>query len=224
MAAAMLSSTFLGKAVAPVRSQRQVSNGSVTVMAMQPNWCPGRPRPAYLNGSIAGDYGFDPAQLGKDPATLVRFQEAELIHGRWAMLGAAGVIAVEAGGYGDWLSAISAEQQTYLGTPVPFGPAIVGGVVVVAMAFTEAKRNEQTDPAKRCYPGGNFDPFGLSKGEDFETNKLKEIKNGRVAMLAMLGFFAQTSTGTTPLANLAAHQADPWHVNVSINAEAIPFL
>jgi hypothetical protein len=47
---------------------------------------------------------------------------------------------------------------------------------------------------------------------------------GRVAMLAMLGFFAQTSTGTTPLANLAAHLSDPWHINVSVNAEAIPFL
>jgi hypothetical protein len=36
----------------------------------------------------------------------------------WIPLVQAGVIAVEAGGYGDWLSAISASQQTYLGTPV----------------------------------------------------------------------------------------------------------
>jgi len=43
-------------------------------------------------------------------------------------------------------------------------------------------------------------------------------------MLAMAGFYAQTSTGTTPLANWAAHVADPWHVNVSTNAIAIPYL
>ena len=40
------------------------------------------------------------------------------------------------------------------------------------------------------YPGGIFDPFGWSKG-DLETLKLKEIKNGRLAMFASLGFYAQ---------------------------------
>ena len=40
------------------------------------------------------------------------------------------------------------------------------------------------------YPGGIFDPFGWSKG-DLESLKLKEIKNGRLAMFATLGFYAQ---------------------------------
>ncbi|XLS87908.1 hypothetical protein HN51_038074 [Arachis hypogaea] len=37
--------------------------------------------PEWLDASLAGDYGFDPLGLGKDPA----FPQAELIHGRWAM-------------------------------------------------------------------------------------------------------------------------------------------
>jgi len=47
---------------------------------------------------------------------------------------------------------------------------------------------------------------------------------GRLAMMAMLGFYAQTSTGSTPLANWAAHVADPWHMNVAVNVKALPFL
>ena len=44
-------------------------------------------------------------------------------------------------------------------------------------------------------------------------------------MLAWLGFFAQAwSTGEGPLANLAAHLADPLHANVGSNTTALPFL
>ena len=52
------------------------------------------------------------------------------------------------------------------------------------------------------YPGGQFDPAGLSKGKDFETLKRKELANGRVAMLAFLGIMAQTlvNPGAGPVA------------------------
>jgi hypothetical protein len=40
------------------------------------------------------------------------------------------------------------------------------------------------------HAGGAFDPLGWSKG-NVEDLKVKELKNGRLAMLAFLGFVAQ---------------------------------
>lgn len=52
--------------------------------ADRPLWNPGNEAPAWLDGSLAGDYGFDPLGLGSDPETLKYFVQAELVHARYA--------------------------------------------------------------------------------------------------------------------------------------------
>ena len=53
-----------------------------------------------------------PAGLAAPADVRSRFQEAELIHSRWAMAGVAGILAVELLGQGNWISA-----QTWVRTP-----------------------------------------------------------------------------------------------------------
>lgn len=55
----------------------------VVVNAKAGNWLPGQTSPAYLDGSLPGDYGFDPLGLAEG-GVLPRMREAEIINGRCA--------------------------------------------------------------------------------------------------------------------------------------------
>ncbi|KAL2641976.1 hypothetical protein R1flu_009563 [Riccia fluitans] len=205
-----------------VSSLAPVSNGSR--MSMSAEWMPGQPRPPYLDGSTPGDFGFDPLGLAEVPENFARYKESELIHCRWAMLAVPGVLIPEALGLGNWVSAqqwaaTPGGQATYFGNPVPWGTLpIILAIEFLAIAFVEAKRGEEPDHEKRKYPGGPFDPLGFAKDpKKLEEYKLKEVKNGRLALLAFLGFCIQAIAypGTGPLENLASHLSNPWANNIA---------
>ena len=65
--------------------------------------------------------------------------------------------------------------------------------------------------------GGIFDPLNFAKG-DLKELQTKEIKNGRLAMVAFMGFVFQAQTlYKGPLAALGDHLADPLHANWTKN-------
>ncbi|OAE29816.1 hypothetical protein AXG93_1527s1120 [Marchantia polymorpha subsp. ruderalis] len=140
--------------------------------------------PSYLTGEFPGDYGWDTAGLSADPETFAKNRE------------------LECGSRPDLKSSLR-EVWTTSATRASSTPRAFEGYRVAGGPLGRGERP--------IYPGGQFDPLNLAEDPDtFAELKVKELKNGRLAMFSMFGFFVQAIvTGKGPIENLSDHLADP---------------
>jgi hypothetical protein len=117
------------------------------------------------------------------------------------MAAVAGILATELiGAGGNWWTPDSSAQLANGALTARVGAEIA--LMAVAEAF-RVKAFETSGPGAKA-----FDPAGMKTDETV----LKEIKNGRLAMVAFLGFTSQAAVrGLGPIACLKAHLADPGH-------------
>lgn len=155
------------------------------------------PRPQHLDGSMAGDRGFDPLNLAANPNTLLKYRNSELKHACLAMLAAVGWPLAELF-HGDLAHAWHLPNALNLNDRVP--SVLNGGLgnvspifwvtALAAAALVEAFSGEVGEIQSADL---GFDPLGLSKNNDGRGRFLQESElfNGRLAMLAITGFAVQ---------------------------------
>lgn len=180
-------------------------------------WSPDSNKFAYgLPGSLSPVGEFDPLGLsnGASLGEVKRFREAEVTHGRVAMLGVLGFLVGENfhplfGLDGTELLAIDSLTEVRKVFPQFFEVlviAISGFEVYRALAGWSKPGYTGVAPGdlllEDYYPGDiGFDPLGLkpTDADEYATMQTKELQNGRLAMLAVAGMVAQELVDHKPI-------------------------
>jgi len=179
-------------------------------------WTPDSSKFAYgLPGSLEPVGEFDPLGLstGLPLDVMKRYREAEVTHGRVAMLATIGFLVGENfhplfGLDGKEILGINSLTEVREVFPYFFELlAIVIGAAELNRAIVGW--NAPSDPnagvnilREDYYPGDiGFDPLGLkpTDADEFNAIQTKELQNGRLAMLAIAGFVAQELMDGKPI-------------------------
>ena len=168
-------------------------------------------RPQNLDGTLPGDVGFDPFGLsGSDKQTLMYMREAEIKHGRLAMLAVVGWPMAElldksiAKLFGlPNLLTKSGESPSILNGGLdkinPFYWAIAFSVG--ALVEYDAMKKKEADGDKYLVGDCGYDVLSLMPEEAAgkKNRQTSELKHGRTAMMAILGFAVQEALYNVPV-------------------------
>uniref|UniRef100_A0A7S1B9H5 Uncharacterized protein n=1 Tax=Corethron hystrix TaxID=216773 RepID=A0A7S1B9H5_9STRA len=168
-------------------------------------------RPKLLDGSLPGDVGFDPLGFaGEDKNSLLFMREAEVKHSRLAMLAVVGWPLAELydkkiaafAGFPDLLTKTGESPSLLNGGLEKINPAYWVLIIGVSGLIEEAADERKKSEGKNYIMGDcGFDPlrfFPVERREKFKMQE-KEIKHGRIAMMAILGFVIQEALYRVPV-------------------------
>eukprot|EP00752_Nemacystus_decipiens_P009070 g8098.t1 len=194
VAAAFCASASAFMAPTPLARAPAAQQGGMSMQAAKSKSLPFMPQPETLDGSMAGDVGFDPVGFSSFiPLDFLR--EAELKHGRICQLAVVGFAATDLGfhlpGAEHAVSSIAAHDAAVATGAMPqillwvSAFEAISSVAVVQMLEGSGRM-----------PGDfGFDPLNLYSKPGMEKKKadfeLKEITHCRLAMLAFSGMVTQ---------------------------------
>ena len=157
-----------------------------------------------------GNKGFDPLNCSTNISTLRRYREAEIKHGRLAMLGSVGWPLAEL--YHPYLSKImNGDNLLTVGGKVPsllnggldkINPVFFMAIIIFTATLdsTSIAKNYNID----SIPGDlGFDPLNIYTTNNVKNKselELKELNNGRLAMLAITYYAISEFITNTPIA------------------------
>lgn len=165
---------------------------------------------ANLPGVLDPTGFFDPAGFAADASEseLKRFREAEIMHGRVAMLATVGFLVGESGAtplFDGAINGIAINQ--FWQVPTSFWPVMalftsVPETFRALRGWKEPTVSENYFVLREGYTPGDidFDPLGLKPTDAMELKEMqtKELQHGRLAMLAAAGMIVQElQTGNT---------------------------
>ena len=183
-----LHTAALSFAASPVPALRLPASASVQPTMLQSQALPFLEAPPKLDGTLAGDVGFDPLNLSSY-YSLDWMREAELKHGRVCMLAWLGFVVTDIGIYAPGAPHVRslAAHDTCVGTGhmllLLFVIAIPEALSYVAIS---QMMSGETDRKAGDYGIG----WKFCKDDDTKTQekyKLAEITHGRAAMMAFSG-------------------------------------
>mmetsp|Transcript_32578 Transcript_32578/g.83309 ORF Transcript_32578/g.83309 Transcript_32578/m.83309 type:complete len:250 (-) Transcript_32578:78-827(-) len=174
---------------APALPTMGARKAAVSTMQMQDKSyaMPFLSRPPALDGSMAGDVGFDPLGFS-NYFDLKWLREAELKHGRVCMLGVVGFLAQEFVTLPQFENGVTPVDDFFV-VPAP-GLWQIFFTIGFVEAFSNGFKLTPGDMfAEGRAPGDlGFDPLGCGKNpEALARRQLVEVKNGRLAMIAIGG-------------------------------------
>ena len=192
----MLSLHSAAMTFAPAAPLARASRASVSMMAKSESM-PFMDCPPALDGSLAGDVGFDPLGLSNIGIPMGWMREAELKHGRVCMLATVGWISTDLGTRAPGLPADSplmgVTSYTAHDAAVQQGSLLVlliacGVFEIAGYGAIAATLKGERDAGDFALTGG----FGKT-ADEMSRMKLAEIKHSRLAMMAFSGIATQSA-------------------------------